>query len=187
MKKSLLCLSTLLIFLLSTCAALANPPLPKAEAPAFITSFGQSQDGNFVNLLAKRAKLENAYKNLGKPEGSEWESAKTLIAVLGGSGKGLGSAGLDTATEVKRCDELIAAAKAQKKFIIGMHIGGEDRRGPNSEAFIPYAGAVDFMIVRAEGNQDGYFTKLCEEKNIPLYTIENTKEIEGILKEIFGL
>lgn len=187
MKKFSLCFSVLLICLLPVFAATANPPLPKAEAPAFITSFGQSQDANFVNLLAKRAKLENTYKNLGKPEGPEWENAKTLIAVLGGSGKGLGAAGLDTASEVKRCDELIASAKAQKKFIIGMHIGGEDRRGPNSEAFVPYAGDVDFMIVRTEGNKDGYFTKLCEEKNIPLYLIENTKEIESILKEMFGL
>ncbi len=187
MKKFLLCLSAFLIFIPTALTAMANPPLPKAEAPAFITSFGQSQDANFVNLLAKRAKLEAIYKNLGKPEGPEWNSAKALIAVLGGSGKGLGAAGLDVTTEKKRCDDLISSAKAQKKFIIGMHIGGEDRRGPNSEAFIPYAGAVDFMIVREEGNKDGYFTKLCAEKNIPLYVIENTKEIEGILKEMFGL
>jgi hypothetical protein len=94
---------------------------------------------------------------------------------------------MNAQTELKRCDDVIAAGKEQKKFIIGMHIGGEDRRGPTSQAFVPYAGEVDFMIVRAEGNKDDYFTKLCGEKGIPLYIIENTKEVEGILKEIFGL
>jgi hypothetical protein len=68
-----------------------------------------------------------------------------------------------------------------------MHVGGEDRRGPSSQNFIHYAGMVDYMIVRSAGNTDGYFTKLCAEKKIPLYTIENTREIEGILKGIFGL
>jgi len=175
---------------LSLCATAllaANPPLPKAEAPVFTTSFGQSQDSNFVNVLSKRVKLNNYHRTVAVPEGADWNKAKTLIAVLGGSGKGLGAAGLSVADELKRCDSFIKAARAQKKFIIGMHIGGTDRRGPNSVDFLPFAGQVDYMIVRAEGNSDGYFTKLCAEKGIPLYTIESTREIEGILKQIFGL
>jgi hypothetical protein len=187
MKKYLLFLAAFLICLQQNFAAQAETAFPKAEAPVFITSFGQSQDANFVNLLSKRVKLEVAYRVYGQPEGDEWTKAKTLIAVLGGSSKGLGVAGLDVPTEKKRCDDIIALAREQKKYIIGMHIGGEDRRGPTSEAFIPYAGSVDFMIVRSDGNKDGYFTKLCEEKGIPLHIIENTKEIEGILKEIFGM
>jgi len=165
----------------------ANPPLPKADALVYITSFGQSQDANFVNLLGGRVKLERKYEALGTPNDASWGSAKTLIAVLGGSGKGLGAAGMNVSSEKARCDSLIASARESKKFIIGMHIGGEDRRGPNSEAFLPYAGEVDFMIVRADGNKDGYFTKLCEEKKIPLYIVENTKEVEAVLKGIFEL
>ena len=165
----------------------ANPPLPKAQGPVYTTSFGQSPDSNFVNVLSRRVKLANTHRTIGNPEGAEWNAAKTFIAVMGGSSKGLGSAGLGVQDEMKRCDSFIKAARAQKKFIIGMHIGGEDRRGPTSRDFIPYAGDVDFMIVRDEGNKDGYFTKLCGSKGIPLYIIENTREIEGILKEIFGL
>jgi len=168
-------------------AAWANPELPKSETPVYITSFGQSQDANFVNLLGKRINLERYYEALGTPKDEKWSSAKALIAVLGGSGKGLGAAGMNLASEKERCDSLLASAREGKKLIIGMHIGGEDRRGPNSEAFIPYAGEVDFMVVRADGNKDGYFTKLCEEKKIPLYVVENTKGIEGVLKGIFGL
>lgn len=177
----------ILACLTATAAIAASPALPEAKAPVFITSFGQSQDANFVNLLAGRVKLERTYKVIGNTKDAGWDSSKTIIAVIGGSSKGLGSAGLNVSSEKKRCDELIESARKQKKLIIGMHIGGESRRGPTSEAFLPYAGIVDFMIVKNDGNQDGYFTKLCNEKSVPLYTIENTKELEGALKEIFGL
>jgi len=177
------------VFLLSSTSVLLaeNPPLPKAQAPVYTTSFGQSQDSNFVNVLSKRVKLNNYHKTMAAPEGADWNNAKTLIAVIGGSGKGLGSAGLAVSDEVKRCENFIKTARAQKKYIIGMHIGGPDRRGPNSVDFLPFAGQVDYMIVRADGNADGYFTKLCAEKKVPLYIIETTREIEGVLKEIFGL
>jgi hypothetical protein len=186
MKMSRL-IAVTIISLFSAIALWANPSLPRAEAPVFTTSFGQSQDSNFVNVLSRRVKLNNAHRVTGNPEGPDWNNAKTVIVVLGGSSKGLGAAGIGTQTELSRCDNIIAAARAQKKIIIGMHIGGEDRRGPTSQSFMHYAGMVDFMIVRADGNADGYFTRLCREKNIPLYIIENTREIEGILKEIFGL
>ena len=182
-KLSVLLLSVLIM----AGAAWANPELPGAEAPVFITSFGQSADANFVNLLGGRVKLDRKYEALGTTNDAAWNSARTLIAVLGGSGKGLGAAGLDVASEKARCDSLIASARENNKFIIGMHIGGEDRRGPTSEAFIPYAGMVDFMIVRADGNRDDYFTRLCEENGVPLFVVENTREIEGLLREIFGL
>lgn len=183
----ILFLCLLLCLAAEAAATAANPALPKSKAPVFITSFGQSQDANFVNLLAGRVKLDRAYKVIGNTNDAGWKEANVLIAVIGGSSKGLGSAGLNVTSEKKRCDELMKSARDQKKLIIGMHIGGEDRRGPTSEAFLPYAGDVDIMVVKSDGNKDGYFTKLCREKGVPLYTIEGTKEIEGILKEIFGL
>ena len=184
--KTLRFIGVVAVLLFCTSALTANPALPKAEAPVYTTSFGQSQDSNFVNVLSRRVGLSNVHKGIGNPEGADWTSAKTLIAVIGGSMKGLGSAGVSAQAEVKRCSDFIASARAQKKYIIGMHIGGEDRRGPTSQDFIPFAADVDYMIVRSEGNKDGYFTKLCAEKNIPLYIIENTREIENILKQVFG-
>ena len=186
MRKLLVLLVSLSVLTMAG-AAWANPALPRAEAPVYITSFGQSPDSNFVNLLSGRINLDRRHAPLGTINDTYWNSARTLIAVLGGSGKGLGAAGVDVASELGRCDSLIASARENNKFIIGVHIGGEDRRGPASETFIPYAGMVDFMIVRADGNRDGYFTRLCEEKGIPLLIVENTRELEGILREIFGL
>lgn len=187
MKLGKISFLSLILCLVATAVLAANPALPEAKSPAFITSFGQSQDANFVNLLAKRIKLDFVYKVIGETKDDGWNKSNTLIAVIGGSSKGLGSAGLNVNSEKNRCDALIKSAKEQKKFIIGMHIGGESRRGPTSEAFLPYAGDVDFMIVKSDGNKDGHFTKLCGQKKIPLYIIENTKEVENILKEIFGL
>lgn len=175
----LLCLAATAVF------GASNPAVIKAKEPVYITSFGQSQDANFVNLMAGRAKIERAYKVIGTVDDAGWKSSNSLIAVIGGSSKGLGSAGLNVSSEKKRCDELMASAKKQKRTIIGMHIGGEARRGPTSEAFLPYAGEMDYMIVKAEGNKDNYFTKLCKDKGVPLYIIENTKELETILKDIF--
>jgi len=185
LKKNLFFITAVLFITISFVHA--NPPLPRAQVPVFTTSFGQSQDSNFVNVLARRIRLNNIQKDVGIPEGADWNNAKTVIVVIGGSGKGLGAAGVSIQAELKRCESIIAAARAQRKYIIGMHIGGEDRRGPNSRDFIPFAGDVDYMIVRSDGNADGYFTRLCASKNIPLYTIENTRDIENILKEIFGL
>ncbi len=167
----------------AACAA-ENPALPHIDMPMLINPFGQSQDANFVNLLAKRSKLNSAYELYIFAKDVDWSKYKTLVVVLGGSGKGLGAAGLDVPGEVARCNGLIAEAKKNGVYIVGMHIGGADRRGPNSEAFLPYAGMVDYMVVRADGNEDGYFTKLCGEKKIPLYTIQKTSDLRSALAEM---
>lgn len=171
--------------LLAVAAAFAeNPPVPNVGAPALITALGQSQDANFVNLLVKRKKLTAKYDLHVFAADVDWSQYKSLFIVLGGSGKGLGAAGLDMPSEVTRSNDLIAAAKAAGLKVVAFHIGGEDRRGPNSDPFLPYAGVADFAVVRSDGNADGYFTKLCAEKNVPLYTIEKTSELTNVLVEL---
>ena len=164
-------------------AALAedNPELPKVGTPILITPFGQSQDANFVNLLARRAKIDTVYDLHIFAKDVDWSKYKTLFVVLGGSGKGLGSAGLDIPGEVERCNDLMAEAKKHNVAIVALHIGGSDRRGPNSEPFLGYAGDADFSIVRRDGDEDGYFAKLCGEKKVPLYYIEKTNELKDVL------
>jgi hypothetical protein len=163
----------------------ANPPLLRAPAPVLITCFGQNPDGNFVNLLSRRSNIENTYLTAIPVREANWNQYKTLIAVIGGSGKGLGSAGLNVTTEIQRCEQLIESARRARVPVIGMHIGGEDRRGPNSEPFLSLAGKVDYLIVKSNGNADGYFTRLAAANNIPLYTVETTAEIQNVLRQIF--
>ena len=162
-----------------------QPALPTAELPVAITSCGQSPDAKIVSLLAERVNLKHTYSELLKAE--EMTGFKALIIAIGGSGKGLGAAGIEVPEEIARVDKLLAKARQAKMYVIGMHIGGVDRRGPTSENFVPYAGKVDYLIVKEDGNEDGYFTKLAAEKKIPLYIIKQTMELQDVLKTIFKI
>lgn len=173
------------LFVLMSTAMLFAADLPKMEEPVLITAVGQSQDGNIVNLFGKRVKLNQTYEPAIFADDIDWANVKTIIAVLGGSGKGLGSAGLDIPGEQKRVDKLFAEAKARGVKILGMHIGGEDRRGPNSVPFVKYAEQCDALVIKEDGNKDGYFTDLAAKLGIPIVTIKASSELTNLLKTIF--
>jgi hypothetical protein len=176
-------MTALILNSVSFCLAIENPALPKLEKPIFVTSCGQSPDYGTAELLGKRAGLEMKADSLAEPE--DIIGFKTLIIVIGGSGKGLGAAGIDVPQEVKRVEDLIKKAREEKMFILGMHIGGLDRRGPVSQEFVPFAAQVDYLIVRTDGNADGFFTNIAKEKQIPLYLIEKSPELVDIYKIMF--
>ncbi len=183
MKKftlaALLCAS----FLAFGAAAFADQPaLPAVQQPVLLTPFGQSQDANAVKLMTKKYQVD--YEMAVFAKDVDWTKYKTLFVVLGGSGKGLGAAGLDIPSELARCTELIAEAKKNNAYVVALHIGGPDRRGPNSAPFLTFAGDANFMIVREDGNADGYFTNLSTEKNVPMYTIQKTGDLRKIMPEM---
>jgi len=192
MRKSLKFLTVLGIGLLicltgiaSIFAAQVEVPFT-AETPVAITPPGQAPEIAIIALLAGRIDLEMKKDNFLKVEGLT--DIKTLIIVIGGSGKGLGSAGVDLQDEVTRANQLIAACKEKGIKIIGMHLGGEDRRGANSQVMIDLVTPqCDYVVVRSDGNKDGIFTKICTEKKIPLTEVEKTLEVTDILKAVFQL
>lgn len=181
MKKIIALLAAVTAFA-SVAFAAENPAVIKINETVLLTPFGQSQDANFINLMTKKNKI--TYSLAIFPNDVKWDEVKSMIVVLGGSGKGLGAAGLDIPSELARCNALLAAAKEHNVKVVAMHIGGQDRRGPNSAPFLTFAGDADFMVVRADGNVDGYFTKLCAEKNVPLYTIQKTSELRKLLGDM---
>ena len=72
--------------------------------------------------------------------------------------------------------------------VIGVHIGGESRRGPLSAKFIEIsAPRCDFLVIKEDGNADGYFTKLGTTNKIPVTLIKDSNEIGGIFKAVFGV
>jgi hypothetical protein len=159
---------------------------PAGKLPAVITSSGQSPDAFMVKVLCDRNKIKLSYNSLLKPEA--FKEFKTVIVVMGGSAKGLGEAGIDEKEELQRVKNVIAKAKEQKAMVIGMHVGGEARRGPLSIKFIEVAAPLsDYLIVTEDGNRDGYFTKLSKEKKIPLTVINETTELGDLLKKIFQI
>lgn len=139
----------------------------KFEKPIILTSVGQSADVQMVKALLKKGGLDAVFdKSITK---DELKTEKTLILAIGGSSKGLGAAGIKVEDELERTKALIAAAKVKKMKIIGIHVGGAARRGELSDKFVNAAAPmVDYLIVVEEGNKDGLFTKISEQKNIPI-------------------
>jgi hypothetical protein len=156
------------------------------ETPVAMTSPGQSPEIAIVKLLARRINLEIESDPFMKPEALEGK--KSVVIIIGGSGKGLGAAGVNIEEESERAEKLIAECKEEKIKIIGMHLGGSMRRGPNSAVMIDLVTPkCDYVVVREDGNEDGIFTNICSENKIPLTEIEKTTQVMDILKALFQL
>ena len=155
---------------------------PFAAKPAFLTSVGQSADTEMVKVLMERSKIPFKADTKVKPEDLAASGAKTLVLAIGGSSKGLGAAGISPDAELARAKAVIATARKQHMKIIGLHVGGEGRRGELSDKFIVAAvPQVDYLIVVAGGNKDGLFNKLCGK--IPMDTVDRiTKAGEPLAK-----
>ena len=156
---------------------------PIAEKPAFVTTVGQSADIEMVKVLLDRSAVPykaNAQAKAGELAAS---GAKTLILVLGGSTKGLGAAGISADAEVDRAKALFVEAKKLGMTIIGMHVGGEARRGQLSDRFIQAAvPSCQYLVVVADGDKDGFISKLAGTA-IPLDKVERiSKAVEPLQK-----
>lgn len=151
MMKKILCLLMLLsvVFVITSAACAAE---------VAITSVGQSSDGMMVKVLMKKIKIEPDYDVMMKPEALT--NQKVLIAVVGGSSKGLGAAGINKDDEKARGQAVIEAAKKKNMKVIIMHVGGEGRRGDLSDMFITAVTKFgDRVIVVKSGNADKIFDK----------------------------
>jgi hypothetical protein len=114
---------------------------------------------------------------------------KTIIFAIGASLKGMGASGLTVDSEIKRLKELIDYSKKNKIFIIAIHAGGESKRGASGsdnekmiDAVAPFA---DYIIVVKDSNKDGRFTKIAEEKGIPLTEVKYALNIVQLMKQVF--
>lgn len=165
--------------------AVAAPELPTLKTPILITSCGQSPDAEMVRLMADRAGLQGKYTFDLLAKASALKGMNTLMLVIGGSGKGLGAAGINEQDEINRVNALVAAARSAGVAVVGVHIGGEPRRGPVSANFVPFAEKTSLLIVREDGNKDGYFTGVSKGKGIPLVLISKTAGLAELLKTLF--
>jgi hypothetical protein len=161
---------------LSALAALLFFAPLAAAAEVALTSVGQSPDAMMVMVVLKKLKIETDFDALMKPE--DLSGHKILIAVVGGSSKGLGAAGINSEQEKDRAVSLIMKAKEKGARILVMHVGGEGRRGTLTDLFIeavvPFA---DRITIVKGGNQDGLFDKLKAE-NVPIVEVETIRAID---------
>jgi len=156
-----------------------------AKQPLFITAAGQSQDVTMVKILAQKAGLKFSFDKLAKVD--KLKDHATLVLVTGGSTKGLGAANIDKDQELARVNSLIKGAREMKMKIITMHVGGPSRRGKLSDEFNKMTAQIaDCLIIVKTGDEDQLFSKIAEEKKIPIYLIEKIIEAGDVMKEIFA-
>ncbi|NLY55639.1 MAG: hypothetical protein GX058_03915 [Firmicutes bacterium] len=181
-KRLVIVLVGLLVVLITGQAMAAE--VVKCEQPVAMTAPGQAPDFAFAKILLERAGISLKTDPLMRPD--ELTNFKTLILIIGGSGKGLGAAGIDIEDEIARAQALLDKARSLNMTVVGMHLGGEARRGDNSARFIDLiTPQVDFLVVRSDGNMDGIFTRISSENNIPLVLIEKTAELSDVIAQMF--
>ena len=194
--------SFLIIFGLSSLNAAENDE-PKADLPVIISSCGQSPGPALLKVLFMKMKLEHepkAYEinplatadDLIKMQ-EAGTPYRTLIIVMGASLKGMGAAGISIDDELVRTKKLIEEARNQSITLIGAHIEGMKRRaqgasvGDNTDelSIDAVAPISDFLIINKAGDEDGRFTTIANEKNIPLVSVEKNLELLEELEKIF--
>ena len=168
----------------SASTEVAGLTAPIAEAPALVTSGGQSADYQMIATVMGKVGMDYTVNNLCTS--ADLGDAKTLIVVVGGSSKGLGAAGIDADGELARLTELLDGAKAAGLTVIAMHTGGEARRGELSDKFItPIFEKADYAIVVTSGDEDGLMSGICASKGIPMDGIKSISEVATVLPAAF--
>jgi len=137
----------------------------------------QSREGFHVEIHSDPAKY---------PKGTPY---KAVIVAIGASLKGMGASGLTVESEAARVRKLLEYCREKKILVIAVHVGGESKRGPagsDNERMIDAAAPLaDLLIVTNDSNKDGRFTKIAQEKKIPLIQIEFALGLVDTLKQVF--
>lgn len=207
MKRTHTFLFLFLLFFVLTGVSLSlpagQPEIPKVNLPVLITSCGQSTGPVMLKVIFMRLKLEIKPKDYEVKELAAAEDLKamadsgtpyrSLIITMGASLKGMGAAGISIDDELARTSKLIEEARRQGIIIIGAHIEGIKRRaqgaavGDNTDELSIDAVAPnsDLLIIKKEGNADGRFTIIANEKNIPMIEVEKTLDLIAEFKKLF--
>jgi len=182
-----------LAFTAYTPAAAQAPELKvQLDAPAIVTSVGQSLDAFSVQLAVKRAGVEPAYDNHMTADDVtnaliEGEHAKTLFLAVGASVKGFGEAGISIEQEIVRTTKILDAAKAAKMKVVMIHLGGKDRRDDLSDQLIKLvAPRSDVIIVVPGSDDDMLIKKIADNGAIPYRVTKSAITLAEDLKAAFG-
>jgi hypothetical protein len=174
--------------------AWAQPAAPKAQAPALVTSCGQSPGPLKLTVFLKKLGIEYDYKADATVKDLAAKKYGTLIIVTGASLKGMGAAGVSMKDELTRTAAIIDAAKKGGVLIVGAHIEGMARRSQGAEAgdnsdeqsIDAVCPRSQLLLIRKDGDEDGRFTAIAKKQNIPMIAFEKNLDIEGVLKSLFG-
>ncbi|MCB2229643.1 hypothetical protein KQH82_02930 [bacterium] len=180
-----LCALMLIVALAPALSAEEEKAAVAFEQPILISSAGQSADVKLVAMLAKKQKLDATVAEMAQP--ADLGNVKTLVIVPGFSSKGLGAAGVSQKEEMERVEALVQAANEAKIPIVMVHIGGNARRGGQSDGFNKIAAENSaHMIVVAQGDEDKFFSQIAGEKKIEIEVVDKIALAAAPLGKLFA-
>lgn len=169
--------------------------LPVLVPPVFVTTCGQSPGALMVGLLLAQGGIPHEEIDLLTADELLHQCSEVMNEFTGGvlfvttgtSLKGMGAAGVNVDSEISRCTALIEAARERGMVIIVGQVEGANRRVDEyDEATITAMSPLaDLLITRTDANEDGYFTTLSEENEIPQIFIEDTIDLGVLFPLIF--
>jgi hypothetical protein len=166
--------------------AAAQTPV-QLDAPAFVTSIGQSLDAFSVQLAVKRAGVEPEYDAHAEADAIQKSDAKTLFLAVGASVKGFGEAGTSIEKELARAGHILDAGKAKGMKIVMVHLGGKDRRDDLSDQLIKLvAPRSDVIIVVPGSDDDGLIKGIADKGGIPYRVTKSAVSLAEDIKAAFG-
>ena len=169
-------------------AAQVAPELKvQLDAPAMVTSIGQSLDAFSVQLAVKRAGVEPEYDAHMHPEDVTKGDAKTIFLAVGASVKGFGEAGISIEQEIARTNKIMDEAKKKGMKIVMVHLGGKDRRDDLSDQLIKLVAPRSDVIIVVPGSDDDKLIKTIADKGgIPYRTTASAITLAEDIKAAFG-
>ncbi len=163
-------------------ASLFAVPAAAQETGVLVTSSVQALDASTVKTMLNRAHIKNTYDPVAKAD--RREGAKALVIAFGVRIKGFGAAGITAEAELVRTSVLLAEAKKRGIEVIGVHIGGMDRREGLSKQFVQLvASKADALAVWKNSAGDGFFTKTAADRGVPLVLIDLPMKVGDAIAE----
>lgn len=155
------------------------------EEPVLVSSAGQSADVTLGGMLLKKAGVQYTVNATATKD--DLGDIKTLVIVPGYSTKGLGAAGVSREEEYQRVEDLINAAESKNIKILMMHIGGNARRGEQSDSFNKLAAESSvYMLVVKQGDEDNFFSDIASARNIPIELEDKMAKLVTPVKNLFN-
>lgn len=160
--------------------------IPELKTPILITSCGQSPGGVYIKVVCRQLKYEAELVETATANDLGVKPYKTLFMITGTSLKGLGSAGVNLDSEIKRCEALVKKAKETGVKVVVAQIEGPSRRSDESDerSIRSMTPLGDVLITHKGVDKDGYFTKTAAEKKIPQIFIDQQMELLKVLPQI---
>ncbi|MBU2511312.1 hypothetical protein KJ966_08230 [bacterium] len=178
------CFLVLVIVIFASTSFAAEWGEQKVATPVLITSVGQSPDALMVKVLLKRLKLDFTYDNMAKAD--VVGQFKSIIMVVGFSGKGLGAAQISKKDEIERAERLLDEAKAKNVTVVMAHIGGKARLGAGSNHLVDMvASKSDYLVYVSDAEVEPVFRKMIDKYNLPAKSAPKISSTASVFKELY--